>query len=274
MSNSKWKDKVVIITGGSSGIGYSLARLFACEGAKLYLIARDNEKLQRVVTRLKEETGQSNLILPITADVSDYSRITEVVSSIAQRSKSLDLLINNAGLMRCGKFDSIGIDDFLLSMQVNYMGAYYATRAAWKYLSNARGHVAFVGSVAGYIGLIGYSVYSPSKFAITGLAECLRMEGERDGVNVSIIYPGDTQTPLLEEEHRQALPETIAINKGVKIRTPDEVAAIFKQGIESRKFEIYCDAQSKFYRQLRTILPGLFFDAIDRTARKVRQNIL
>ena len=140
----------------------------------------------------------------------------------------------------------------------------------WKYLAAAKGRIAFVCSVAGYIGLIGYTAYTPSKFAMTGLAECLRMEGKRDGIKVSILYPGDTRTPLLEYEHQHALPETLEINKGIKVKDPDEVARLFQKGVESGKFEIYCDVESRFYRIFKTLMPNLFYRIIDRSAERGR----
>ena len=267
---SKWKDKVVIITGGSSGIGLALARLFVNEGAKLYLIARDYEKLRLAADALKTHALGSTCINVIAVDVSDCEKITRTIQSIGEAEGEIDLLINNAGLMRCGKFSEIPIEDFELSIQSNFMGSLYASKAAWKYLAAAKGHIGFVGTVAGYIGLIGYAAYSPSKFAMTGLAECLRMEGKTNGIKVSIIYPGDVQTPLLEYEHSHALPEMRALNKEVEMKTPDEVAAIFKKKIEAGKFEIYCDGESRIYRVLKVLLPKLFYSTIDRTAKKAR----
>jgi 3-dehydrosphinganine reductase len=268
MEKEFWKDKVVIITGGSSGIGFSIAKELAQAQANLYLIARDQTKLDNAVSLLKKSFGAALSIHSVASDVSDSQAITLAINDIGIREGKIDLLVNNAGVLRCGRFEEISLLDVEHSVQVNFMGAVYCCKAAWKYLSVAHGRIAFVSSVAGYIGLIGYSAYAPTKFAMAGLAECLRMEGKRDGISISIIFPGDTQTPMLEYEYEIALPETLEINKAVKAKHPDEVAKILLRGVQSGKFEIYCDIESRAYRIFKNFLPRMFYKIMDGMAER------
>ena len=153
-------------------------------------------------------------------------------------------------------------------VSINYLGAVYAAKAAWPWLKKSQGQLSFVSSVAGYIGLIGYSGYSPTKFALVGLAESLRMEAKKDGIRVSIIYPPDTDTPLLKFERENALPETKALNKNIKTISPEKVAKFYLEGLQKNKFQIYCDFNSRFIRWVKNNFPSLFRSITDRIARK------
>lgn len=264
--NEQWKDKIVIITGASSGIGFSVANILAALGAKLFLIARNQEKLEAAKTKLLGKSGSDLFIQIYAIDIGIKDEITSVITKIGEEHGRIDLLINNAGVNRCGRFDEMPPTDFEQSLQSNYLGSLYTTKAAWKYLAKANGHVTFVSSVAGYIGLIGYGPYTPTKFAMTGLAECLRMEGKPVGIKVSIIYPGNTNTPMLDYERQHALPETQNLNEGIKVIEPDYVARKLMAGIKSNKFEIYCDSKSRFYRILKAVFPGVFYKVMDKIA--------
>jgi 3-dehydrosphinganine reductase len=266
-----FKDKTVVITGGSSGIGLSLAKIFAASYARLFLLARDQNKLERASSTLKNIFGTGLYVKIYSVDIGqDTEGVSRIIQTIGSENNGIDILINNAGVLRCGRFDELAALDFEESYRSNYSGALYTTKAAWKYLAMKGGNVSFVSSVAGYIGLIGYTAYAPTKFALTGLAECLRMEGKNEGISVTIIYPGDTNTPLLEYEHNHAPPETQAITNGIKVKEPDEVAARLVAGILSGDFEVYCDSSSKFFRKLKSMFPWLFYKSIDSIAKKAK----
>jgi 3-dehydrosphinganine reductase len=157
-------------------------------------------------------------------------------------------------------------------MRVNYFGMLYATKAAWPYLKAAGdGHIGFVASVAGYLGMIGYGAYAPTKFAVAGLAECLRMEAADDGIGVTIIFPPDTDTPQLKYENETALPETLAIKQGAGVMAPEAVAEKFVRGIVNGRYEVFCDFESKFFRWIKVTWPGLYFKVLDGIVAKDRR---
>lgn len=270
MKSKFYKEKIVIITGGSSGIGLALAQQFAVQNAHLVLIARDNLKLN-AAKLLLEKSGAASVTM-IVADVSDKQAIADAINEAGKKYGRIDVLINNAGITGCGRFALQTVKQLEECLFTNYLGAVYASKVAWPWLKISKGQLSFVSSVAGYLGLIGYSAYAPTKFALTGLAECLRMEGKDDGIRVSIIYPSDTDSPMLEYERQHGLPETLALSSNIKLKSAEEVAAKYIRGLEKNKFEIYCDFNSRLLRWLKNNFPGLFYAVIERMVRRVRRN--
>lgn len=252
-----YKDKVVVITGGSSGIGFAVANEFAKQKSKLVLISRETGKLEDAKIQL--QAIHENIHVEIfPADVSDKNLIASAINEIGNKYHQIDVLINCAGIITCGRFADQPVDDLEKCISINYLGSLYASKAAWPWLKIAKGQLSFVSSVAGYMGLIGYSSYAPTKFALSGLAECLHMEAKDDGIRISIIYPPDTDTPLLKYERAHTLPESIALSKSIKVISPEKVAAIYMKGLQKNTFEIYCDFTSQMLRSFKTILPGFF----------------
>jgi 3-dehydrosphinganine reductase len=272
MSNSFYHNKVVVITGGSSGIGLAVAKEFARRYARITIISRDIEKLKVAQSAIQKINGEIVVDI-IAADVSLKEQITAAIDAVGIKSGTIDVLINCAGIAAHGRFADLTNEQFEKTLQVNYMGVVYASKAAWKYLKAAKGQLSFVSSVAGYLGLIGYSNYAPTKFAITGLAECLFYEGRDDNIRVSIIYPPDTDTPLLHNERQNTLPECLALSKNIEVKTPEEVAMIYIRGLQKNRFEIYCDFNSRLIRSFKNNLPKVFALAKDMVIKKSRKSL-
>nr|WP_294903131.1 SDR family oxidoreductase [uncultured Lacibacter sp.] len=266
MNEGYYKEKVVVITGGSSGIGLALSKEFAKQQAQLVLIARDNEKL--IEAKRNIEKMGSVTVLTFSADVSDNDAIKAVIDETAGKLGRIDVLINNAGIMTCGRFADQPVKDLEKCVFTNYLGAVYATKAAWPWLKKTNGQLSFVSSVAGYAGLIGYSSYAPSKFAITGLAESLRKEAKDDNIRVSVIYPPDTDTSMLQYERQHTLPESIALSETINVKSAEEVARIYLNGLQKNKFQIYCDFDSRLIRWIKNNFPGLFHYVTDFIVEK------
>lgn len=265
-----YQNKIVVITGGSSGIGLAVAKEFVYKNAKVIIISRDEEKLEAA----KKAIGAVNpnaVVDTVAADVAISEQITNAIDLVASKYGTIDVLINCAGTSSCKRFKDHSIQQLEKEIQVNYMGAVYATKAAWPYLHRSNGQLSFVSSVAGYIGVIGYSSYVPTKFAMTGLAECLRYEAKDDGIKVSIIYPPDTETPMMAKTRQHSIPETLALSKNIKLKTAQEVAKIYLRGLERNKFEIYCDVESRMIRWIKNNFPSLTYyisNAIIARSRK------
>ena len=266
MKDAHYKDKVVVITGGSSGIGLALAKEFAKQQAQLVLIARNKEKLAAAASVVNQFNPPG--ILTYSADVSDREAITAVVNEAGTKLGKIDVVINNAGITSCGRFADQPAENLEKCLSVNYLGAVYTSKAAWAWLRQSGGQLSFVSSVAGYIGLIGYSGYSPPKFALTGLAESLRMEAKADGICVSVIYPPDTDTPMFAYEKLHGLPETAALSKNIKAISAERVAKVYINGLMKNKFEIYCDFNSRFVRWVKNNFPGLFRRITDNISQR------
>ncbi len=263
-----------MITGASSGIGLEIAMEFGKLGANLFLIARNPKKLEMASCILQEKYPAIS-IASFSADVSDPAQIQYVIQQIGESPNGIHTLINNAGILGLGGFEENSLQNLKEVMETNYFGAVYATKAAWPYLKKSKdGHIGFVSSVAGYTGLIGYSAYAPTKFALTGLAECLRMEAKDYGIGVTVVFPPDTSTPMLEYEQSHTLPECKALSQNARVMSPQDVARKFVQGILKYRFEVICNAESKIARVIRIVCPGIFFKMIDRIVEKDRRKRL
>ncbi len=273
MIDNEYEDKIVVITGGSSGIGLAIAKEFALRKAKVVLISRNEEKGIQAKIELEKIGGIPSCIFYYPTDVSNREQVNTVILKIAERFKGIDVLINSAGIMTCGRFADQPIQDLESCLFTNYLGGLYATKAAWPWLKKNKGLLSFVSSVAGYTGVIGYSGYAPPKFAMTGLAECLRLEAKDDGIRISIIYPPDTETPLLEYERKHSLPESLALNKNIKTIKAERVAHVFMEGLQKNKFEIYCDFNSRFVRWMKNTFPGLFRQITDSIIFRERNRL-
>lgn len=261
---------MAVISGGSSGIGYAIARALMAEEAAVCLLARNEERLRLAADSLRAEFPLGN-VAGYPGDVSDHAAMQTIIERIAQEHGGIDWLINNAGIGETGRLESRSMAEMRRVMDVNYWGAVHLTRLALPHLRKSTdAAVAFVGSVAGYVGLFGYAHYVPSKFAITGLAECLRMEFADYGIRVSVVFPPDTDTPMLARELRETLPECRALSANARVVAPGLVASCLLDGMRRGKFEIYCNFESRLIRFIRNLAPALFFREVDRIARSSR----
>lgn len=259
-----FKDQNVVITGGSSGIGLETARQLGRQGARLHLLARDPERLETAGRSLRQELGRGSQVSVHAVDVADQPAVSAALQAIGG-SGGLAALVCSAGIMRVGRFEEMGLDDFETALRVNYLGTLYSILAAWPYLkAGGQSRLALVSSVAGYTGIFGYTAYAPAKFALTGLAECLRMEGRPHGIRVTVVFPPDTETPLLEYERAHAPAETRAITGGASLLSAEAVARRLVAGMERGDFEVYCNAESRLIRLFKALLPGGYYRLLDR----------
>ncbi|KTD19240.1 SDR family oxidoreductase [Legionella jordanis] len=236
--NNKSK-KHVIITGGSSGIGKALACYLAQQGHNISIIAQDQNKLTAAVKDIENFSQNSSQVLALSADVAKEFQVRKAIENAVKIHGMPDILITSAGFSYPDYFDNLNIDIFEKTMAINYLGSLYAIKAVFPYMKKEKsGHIVLISSGAGLMGLFGYSAYSPSKFAIRGLAESLRPEFKRLGINISIAYPPDTDTPQLAQENLTKPEETKKIVGPMKLRTADEVAKCIIKGINKNKFHI------------------------------------
>lgn len=183
--------KVVLLTGGSRGLGLLMARLLAAEGARLALVARNAPDLERAAGELRRR-GAAVLTLP--ADVGDRQQVEDAVDATVRHFGGLDVLINNAGVIEVGPLENQSLDGFGTAMNVHFWGPLYAVRAALPYLKRSRGRVVNVASIAGKVAVPHLLPYTASKFALVGFSDGLRAELARDGVKVTTVLPWLTRT--------------------------------------------------------------------------------
>jgi short-subunit dehydrogenase len=185
------QNKVVIITGASSGIGKALAEVYASKGWKLVLAARRLERLKEFEAKFTDVE-----ILSVKTDVTVESDCKNLIDMAIQKYGRIDVLINNAGIsMRAGTIE-VDMEVLRKVMDVNFWGTVYCTKFALPYLLASKGSLVGVMSVGGYVGLPARSGYSASKFAMRGFLDSVRVEHRRSGLHVLVAAPGFTASDL------------------------------------------------------------------------------
>lgn len=185
--------KVVIITGGSSGIGYALAGEFGRLGAKVAIAARNESKLERARIDLQEKGIE---VMAIPCDVSKVDDCQNVIESVVKQYGKIDILVNNAGISMRAAFIETDTSVLHKLMDINFWGTVYCTKYALPYLLKTKGSVVGIISVAGHIGLPGRTGYSASKFAVRGFLDTLRSEHSHSGLHVLVAAPGFTASNI------------------------------------------------------------------------------
>ena len=185
--------RTVIVTGASSGIGRETAREFAKHGANVVLASRNREKLEAIAT----DIGDAATVVPV--DVTERLSVEALVRRTSEEYGAIDVLINNAGV---GLFAPIGdgnLDNARHLFEVNFWGAVNCIQAVTPYMtSQRRGHIVNVSSVAGYVSPPNMGMYAATKHALAAVSDALRVELSGNGVGVSTIYPGLTETSFME----------------------------------------------------------------------------
>jgi short-subunit dehydrogenase len=187
------KDKVVIITGASSGIGKALAFELAARKAKVVIAARSADKLAGIAAEITKSGGQ---VLAVPTDVSSEADCSGLISTAVGHFGQIDVLVNNAGVSMRALFKDLDLKVIRRLMDVNFWGTVYCTKYALPYLLKTNGTVVGVSSVAGFKGLPGRTGYSASKFAIQGFLDTLRIENRKTGLHVLIACPGFTSSNI------------------------------------------------------------------------------
>ncbi len=189
-----WQGKTVVITGASSGIGWALAKELAARGARVGILARRPEYLQKLVEEIRLAGG---IVEAEPSDVSDRTALVEAIGKLESRLGSTDVLIANAGVSAPSGGDPVDSDAVETMMRVNYLGVVYAFEAVLPgMLQRGSGHVVAVSSLAAYKGLPGSAGYCASKAAVNSFCEALRIELRPRGVAVTAICPGFIRTPM------------------------------------------------------------------------------
>ena len=183
----KFEDKIVVITGASSGIGEACAIEFAKKGANLVLVARRKEKLLEVEKKLLQYNVKTVII---ACDVSDKSQVKQMCKQVLDEFNQIDILVNNAGFAIYGTISELSIEEIESQMNTNYFGMIYCTKNFLpKMLEQNSGHIVNVASVAASFGLPGIASYCASKFAMLGFSEGLQHELKGTNVKVTVVSP-------------------------------------------------------------------------------------
>lgn len=255
-----------IITGGSEGIGLATAAAMLERGANVSIVSRNEEKLAAAAAQL------GGRVQVAAADVADPEALASAFASLCDARGPCDVLVTSAGYSHPDHFSDIPLEEFRREMEINYLGTVYATRLVVPSMKERlRGHVCVVSSVAGIVGVFGFTAYSPTKFAVKGFAESLRDEVHPYDVRVSILYPPDTDTPGFRTENEIKPEECARISATIKPITAEKVARAVVRGIERDKLHITADPLSKILIRGVGVLGPVLRAMNDRTVSKVRK---
>ncbi len=248
-------EKVVLITGGSSGIGRALALHFAQQGYRVAITGRNLDSLNMVAGEIEAKKG---VALCIQADASKKEDAEKSISETIHSFGRLDVLINNAGISMRALFQDVKLEVIEEVMQINFWGMVYTTHFAMPYLLKSKGTIVGISSIAGFRGLPCRTGYSASKFAMQGFLESLRTELLESGVNVLTACPGFTASNIRNVARTAdgSIQGESPLNEG-KIMQPDVVAAHIFEAVRKRKRSIVLGMQGKLTVFLNKWFPGL-----------------
>ena len=254
---------IIAITGASAGIGRTTALRLARDGAVVVVSARRADRLEALAAEITAAGGQA---LPVVADVTRESDMAGLVAYAVERFGRLDVMICNAGFGIAGTIDDIAPPQMHKLIDVNYLGTYYAVRAALPiFRRQGRGHVIVISSIVGKRGVPYMGPYSATKFAQVGLAECLRSELVGSQIHVSVVFPISTQTEFFDVMAHESVSTTPALGSR---QTADEVADAIARAIAHPVPEVYPYRMARGLVLLNAIAPGLCDRFVKRYGRK------
>ena len=250
-----FKDKVIVITGASSGIGLASARLFGSCGADVVMAARSYDKLAALAPSVNPDASK---VLCVKADVSVEEDCRNLVAKTVEKYGHIDILVNNAGLSMRAMFKDLDLSVIKTLMDVNFWGTVYCTKYALPYLLETKGQLAGVVSIAGFSALPARTGYSASKYAIRGFLDTIRIEHLKDGLNVLVFAPGYTDSNV----RRAALTSDGSAQgetplKEDKLMSAEDCAEHLAKGLEKRKSQVILTGLGKATVWAHRLFPRL-----------------
>lgn len=239
---SFFTDKVIIVTGASSGIGLASARLFGKEGAKVVMAARSIDKLKA----LAHDVAPAERVLCVKCDVSVEADCSELVRQTVDRFGKIDILVNNAGISMRAMFRDLDLKVIHSLMDVNFWGTVNCTKYALPWLLKSKGSVVGVISIAGYSALPARTGYSASKYAVRGFLDTLRIEHLKDGLNVLVFAPGYTSSNVRNAAlTADGSPQGETPLEEGKLMSAETVAEKLAKALRRRRSEVILTALGK-----------------------------
>ncbi len=260
-----YQSKFALITGGSSGIGFALAKVILQKGGNVAILARHSEQLSSAESELaKVKINSNQRIVTLQADVTNKLDLEKKLSEFMKTQAVPDILINSAGVAHPGKFEDLNDDIFHWMMNVNYFGMVNVLKIIVPMMQQRKsGVIVNISSIAGFIGVYGYTAYGASKYAVSGFSDALRAELKPDGIQVSIVFPPDTDTPQLTYESQLKPAVTKKIAGSANLISADEVARQTLKSVARKKYIILPGFEGKMMYFLHHLIGCLIYPVMD-----------
>jgi 3-dehydrosphinganine reductase len=260
-----FENKLVLITGGSEGIGLALAKQFSSLGANVWILSRHQEKLDTALDLIRSErVRESQEFGSVAADVSDYEQLSQSLISFLEDTGTPDCLINCAGYSYPETFLNIPLEAFHRQMDVNLFGTVNTIHILLpSMIARKSGYIVNMSSVGGYGSFYGFTAYSASKFAVRGFSDALRSELKMEGIQVSVVFPPDTDTPGLKKENEIKPEITKEVSGTAKVASPESVAREIIHGIQRERYMILPGFENKLLFGLNNIVGTQAYRVID-----------
>ena len=267
--------KLAIITGGSSGIGLAIARQIVKNQGDVVILARRQEMLDQAISELEKfRVSPQQRILSLQADVTKFESLDAALLELCNKFGVPEIVINSAGVAHPGNFSNLSIDVFHWMMDVNYFGTINILKILVPLMQKRRsGSVINISSVAGFIGVYGYTAYGASKYAVAGFSDALRSELTPYNIKVSVVFPPDTDTPQLEYEKQFKPFITKEIAGSAKLMSADVVAIEILKEVAKGKYIILPGSEGKLLYFAHHFLGRTLYPIMDMMVRSSIQKL-
>jgi 3-dehydrosphinganine reductase len=269
-----FKKKKIFIVGGSTGIGLAVAKKLGALGADILIFARGLEKLEQAVKEISKTCKDEQSVSFMQLDVSNNSETNPVMDQAVKSFGVPDFLINCAGGAIPHHFEDVTYEQFDETMKINLYGIYNVVSCLVPHMKKQGGHIVNVSSIAGFIGVFGYTDYCASKFGIIGFSEALKSELKKYNIVVSVLCPPDTDTPGFKIENTTKPEETKAITGNAKLLRPEQVADALITGLKKNKFMIIPGFDGKLSFLIKRLFPRIIEFIMDISINRARKNII
>ncbi len=260
-----YRGKSVLITGGTSGIGLALASLLIKENCQIAILSRQQLLIDTALAELTKiaPVGAPGVI-PIQADVTKRAELNEILDKYTSQHGVPDIVINCAGVAHPGTFTSLKPEIFDWLMDVNYFGTVNVLKNLVPVMKNRHsGVIVNLSSIAGFIGIYGYTAYCASKFAVTGFTDALRSELKPYGIQVSIVFPPDTKTPQLDYESKFKPYITQQVAGSASVMSAEAVASEIIRKVAHKKYIILPGSEGKLFYALKNLAGRNLYPVLD-----------
>lgn len=258
------KNKHILLTGATGGIGKHLALMLARKGANLALAGRDVQKLQALADEIISKGGNA---ICIVADFAKPSAAQQLITETNQKFGSIDVLINNAGLLDFIQLEDQSPQRVEQVIHTNVTALIQLSQAVLPQFKAAnRGHFVMIGSILGSLGFPYYATYCASKFAVHGFSQALRRELVDTSIGVTYVAPRTVSTPMNDANTLAMLAKT-----GGNLDEPDKVAAIVVKALEQEKQEVFIGQPESFFAWLNGVAPKIVNLGLKKQAKLAKE---